>query len=250
MSLVLAGTGALALPSGSTLAATPAQFDSSLLAATTAFVQRALGSYSGLVIYSSSLTLTAADIGKYIQANTAGMNVTLPDATTLPLGATYTIQATSSVASGLVTITSVNGNFGGNGPDVGVATLSLPANTTVELVASSSGWLVNGQSGSSRLAASGFQKLPSGLIVQWGNTATSGGSATVTLPITYPNTHLIAIASENNASGWTASNLTVYGVYTRTVSQFTIKTWHGMVQHSRYPSATQAGFRSATKEPK
>lgn len=37
------------------------------------------------------------------------------------------------------------------------------------------------------LAANGWQKLPSGLIVQWGSGATAGGSAGITYPLQFPN---------------------------------------------------------------
>lgn len=40
---------------------------------------------------------------------------------------------------------------------------------------------------SSSLAASGYQKLPSGLIIQWGGVTITGGSAAISLPIAFPN---------------------------------------------------------------
>jgi hypothetical protein len=53
-----------------------------------------------------------------------------------------------------------------------------------------------GQFGGS-LGASGYQKLPNGLIFQWGVSAyiTGGGSAPVTFPITFPNGFLGGVAS-------------------------------------------------------
>jgi len=49
------------------------------------------------------------------------------------------------------------------------------------------------QGGNQQLATSGFQKLPGGLIMQWGNTGpvASGGHVTVTLPTTFPNSLLV-----------------------------------------------------------
>ena len=43
----------------------------------------------------------------------------------------------------------------------------------------------------------GYQKLPSGLIVQWGTTGalTAGTSQTVTLPVTYPTANLLCLAT-------------------------------------------------------
>jgi hypothetical protein len=45
----------------------------------------------------------------------------------------------------------------------------------------------------SSFLTSGYQKLPSGLIIQWGqNSTNSSGIATMTLPITFPNALLSA----------------------------------------------------------
>ena len=47
------------------------------------------------------------------------------------------------------------------------------------------------------ISSDGYQKLPSGIIIQWGIGPTLGveGNAVVTLPITFPNAHLIAFGS-------------------------------------------------------
>lgn len=47
------------------------------------------------------------------------------------------------------------------------------------------------------IAASGYQKLPGGLILQWGviGSIAGGGSTTVTYPIAFPNGALVASAS-------------------------------------------------------
>lgn len=48
---------------------------------------------------------------------------------------------------------------------------------------------------SASIAANGYQKLPSGLIVQWGvATSSSAGLATLTLPITFPTARLATFA--------------------------------------------------------
>lgn len=63
--------------------------------------------------------------------------------------------------------------------------------------------------GASSLAASGYQVLPSGLIVQWGNGSTNGsGVATVTFPLAFPTAmyQLIPTARRSsalsNSVGW------------------------------------------------
>lgn len=37
------------------------------------------------------------------------------------------------------------------------------------------------------LTSNGYQKLPNGLIIQWGTASFSAGSASITFPITFPN---------------------------------------------------------------
>lgn len=55
------------------------------------------------------------------------------------------------------------------------------------------------------LAASGYQKLPGGVIIQWGQTGTIGtdSSVTVTFPIAFPNACLCAVAQSTLAPGGT-----------------------------------------------
>lgn len=67
---------------------------------------------------------------------------------------------------------------------------------------------------------SGYQKLPGGLIVQWGGPVTTSGSTgvAVTFPIAFPNSHLSAActASQNSSvectfSGLNATGFTLHG---------------------------------------
>ena len=53
------------------------------------------------------------------------------------------------------------------------------------------------------LAANGYQKLPSGLIIQWGlsSSFSSASNATVTLPIAFPTTNLSVVASWSPTTG-------------------------------------------------
>ena len=50
------------------------------------------------------------------------------------------------------------------------------------------------------LSGVGFQKLPGGLILQWGSATTSGGGASVTFPITFPSGVFAVVASVNAAN--------------------------------------------------
>lgn len=61
------------------------------------------------------------------------------------------------------------------------------------------------QGANQSLAASGYQKLPGGLIIQWGITGSIAGDAsvTVTFPVAFPNACLCAVAQSNLAPGAT-----------------------------------------------
>jgi hypothetical protein len=65
--------------------------------------------------------------------------------------------------------------------------------------------------GSSK-AVSGFQRLPSGVIIQWGQgTTASSGVANVNFPIGFPSAALACVASEGNAGSWSSNFFTAYG---------------------------------------
>lgn len=54
--------------------------------------------------------------------------------------------------------------------------------------------------GNQSLAASGFQKLPGGLILQWGESAGGGSTGTVSFPIAFPNAVLSVTTTDIGAS--------------------------------------------------
>lgn len=61
----------------------------------------------------------------------------------------------------------------------------------------------------SSIASSGYQKLPSGLIIQWGSSAVTAGTLlTVTLPTTFPNqiSKLVASVNQTNATANSYAN--------------------------------------------
>lgn len=72
------------------------------------------------------------------------------------------------------------------------------------------------------LSASGYQKLPSGLILQWGETAVTGsfGDFPITFPITFPNAVLRVIPSIN---GHTETQPDTTSAYNITTSGFTMR---------------------------
>lgn len=162
--------------------ATPPQFRADDSLATTEFVQRAAGSLAGYVAYAVSTVLTAADVGKYVYASAPVMTLTLPDAALLPAGSRLYIQAAANTAC---TVKSINGNLTGpNGNTSGSPNLVLGNGTASEFIASGVGWLAVGGSAIAVLAASGYQRMPGGLIIQWG--FGSAGAAGTSFVNTYP----------------------------------------------------------------
>ncbi|MEB2845939.1 gp53-like domain-containing protein [Endobacterium cereale] len=64
------------------------------------------------------------------------------------------------------------------------------------------------------LGFSGYQKLPSGLIIQWGSAVvtTSGELATINFPLAFPNNAFAVVPNNGDGSVATASVLSVFGV--------------------------------------
>ncbi|MGZ5029018.1 MAG: gp53-like domain-containing protein [Methylobacter sp.] len=176
-------------------APTPAQFDISTKVATTSFTQRALGNLSGVTAINSVTTLTAANAGQLISLyGTGGFTLTLPLGSAMPVGGV--IQLFGNLTSGNVAVVR-------QGTDVisvasnTVTGLTLFSGSSLILVWNGASWTAWGESQlpysplfTASFAGNGYQKLPSGLIVQWGVVTTSGtpGAATaITFPIAFPN---------------------------------------------------------------
>lgn len=67
--------------------------------------------------------------------------------------------------------------------------------------------------GGGSVATSGWQRLPGGLLLQWGSGVTTDGDQDFTaFPTIFPANVFSVVISEANASGWTASPVpTIYG---------------------------------------
>lgn len=178
---------------GNPTAPTPAQFDNDTSIPTTAFVQRALGNYAGKVGVVASRSLLASESGLIVNAGN-NITVTLPVSSGVPVGASFQINNTGS---GVVTVSAGAGDnlYGiGNGSPRTFA-LGAGDSITVAYVGGTSwyawGGLQLGASAAfgSSLASSGYQKLPSGLIIQWGGVSNSSTAASLqlTFPIAFPN---------------------------------------------------------------
>lgn len=182
---------------------TPAQFDNTTKTATTAFVQRALGSLQTVANYAVSSTIPNSGVGGAHLPTVAGTTLTLPQGSVVPPGSTITIHGNSwgcTVArQGSDTIALGSGGA--------VTSVTVGPFDRLTLVNVGPNWYaIGGETAlgqSSAFAASraanGYQKLPGGLIIQWGvgnttpNTASGSpnfgyfGTAAVTFPIAFPS---------------------------------------------------------------
>lgn len=198
---------------GDILGVTAPQFANDKKFATTEFVQRALGNKSKLIVYTANATLTAADMGGEHWAGAGGVKtLTLPSVASVTEGAMLHFfgngQGLHLVCAG--------GEFINNALAGSVATLDIPTSGRLTLVVAGAAWYaIDGASalgGSSEFmnnkASSGYQKLPSGLIIQWG-ALTSSGSADITasFPIAFPNNPLQVVVSANQGGTSAYANL-------------------------------------------
>jgi hypothetical protein len=179
---------------GATTVQTPAQFDSSHQTASTAFVQRALGNYQSFLQPSASTTLTVAQVGSFVECVGSG-------AFTLTLPAPSIQGSTFSILNGnpnSVTLSTPSGIFAGIAG--GSATFAMTNGMSVVLVADGTNWVIASGAGSAILTSAGYQKFPTGTIVQWGSGNTSTSGTTVTFPVAFPTAVFSVQGSVNSTA--------------------------------------------------
>jgi hypothetical protein len=216
---------------------TPPKFDNSLRLATTEFVQRAQGSYADSIAYNGNTTLTTADVGRLVAIGGTSATLTLPDASAVPLGALISVLASTTVGltiqakagQSVVTLSSVSGPL-----------LVAPSTMSVlRRLNDGTGWVLEDGDAAlkysplfeARSGGTGYQKLPSGTIIQRGTGTTTNGTGSVTFPVAFPTACRQVVAVESSATNWVPSNFTVYGVGNKTQLGVTIRSmnWNGSV---------------------
>ncbi|WP_294734514.1 phage tail protein [uncultured Pseudomonas sp.] len=179
-------------------APTALQFNISKTLANTEFVQRALGNYSDVSVLSVSANLTPQYFGRVLLLNSgAEITATLPPSSGGQIGSVISIRNVGSVNAIVVPFGSDTVATIATRP---LSRLVVPPGSSVDLVLQGTNYFLSGTSAlklssefSSLIDYSGYQKLPSGLIIQWGNTVSNGagfGNWSITLPITFPNSCL------------------------------------------------------------
>lgn len=215
---------------GDILGVTAPQFANDQKFATTEFVQRALGNHQTAVELTATTTLTAAHCGRVV--NVAGhtpFTVTLPLLSSVPDGGGFMFHSD--------TYEKVTVARQGSDPFV-IAASSTPTSAVMEkgeflfVYKAADAWRVFGSStlefepqfGSS-LAANGYQRLPSGLIIQWGLSSSDVAANTSvkwTYPIAFPTAALSAVATHSN--GGVIADHVMYNVHsvTSTAANYTV----------------------------
>lgn len=84
----------------------------------------------------------------------------------------------------------------------GLSWMSTTDNNTTNPDTGGAGWLAQYFSPAASIAASGYQKFSSGLLIQWGIVSIPGfGAATWTFPVTFPSACFGVLAMCNSAAG-------------------------------------------------
>ncbi len=123
-------------------------------------------------------------------------------------------QSTPGVSPGAVPVSVITVAYGqGTITSGNIAAPAVPANIP---------WKLPQLDFRSQAARSGWQRLPSGVILQWGtNLMTTGYLDNFSFPLTFPNTGLMVVACEGSVGGWGSNPVpTVYGVANISASGF------------------------------
>lgn len=216
---------------------TPPQFDNTTKTATTAFVQRALGNFQYIVGVNAPFSLSALNCGQIVAINTPGQ-VTLPLASSVTSGAAIGFLAATSGAS--VVPQGGNNIYTGGSARASIAlgggdSLLLVSDTANWYVYSGSAQLQFSSSFGSSLGTAGYQRLPSGLILQWGRLGIGDiprdyyGYAG--FPIVFPNNvYQVNLSLYSYAAGDFDASAAVT-VNSQIGFNFTVQEWSGSVQN-------------------
>lgn len=193
--------------------ATAPQFDATKKLATDEFVQRALGNFSSVIQASglgATILLDNTYVGKVLaHGDPVDINVTMPPLSGVSMGGSVHLHNTSSkkitlVASGSDLLTA-------DGQIISSVIL-LTGDTLTLYKATGLHWFMYGSAVrgeepgfKSSLVSNGYQKLPSGLIIQWGTTVAPVATANVNstkamlYPIPFPITAMAVYATPANS---------------------------------------------------
>jgi microcystin-dependent protein len=142
---------------------------------------KSLSAGSGIGLSGSAGNLTITNTGS-LPTLVAGQGISIAQSNTT-FTITNTVTAPPVVAGPGIQVTNTAG-----GAIVNANVANLQGGTGITLDNNNGTWTINAPgSGSASLGASGWQELPSGLIMQWGTDTATGYLHTVTFPRPFPN---------------------------------------------------------------
>ncbi|MGK7066648.1 phage tail protein [Pseudomonas aeruginosa] len=188
---------------GSPSAPTPAAFDRDSSIATTEYVRAALGSMAGAAVLTGDAILDAPLVGLTVVAGAHNRESTwtTPQLSALPQGASLRLVNLSGFTVTLVQRSTTDRFISATDPSGTATTYIIPNGTSISLTKyQASMWLIEATPEFPALRSSpGYQKLPSGLILQFGSVSIPPGTGEstgwATLPIAFPNGPLTVVPS-------------------------------------------------------
>ena len=221
---IVANGGNKWLVASSQYGASAARFDYTTKLATTAWVQTngfQFRNAGGLGI-GVDTTLSAGQVGGWGQFQSVGKTLTLPSLASLVPGSTYTVQGASTGGT-------LKAATGENiiAPDMSSANtfIVLPGETvTVVSNGTAYGWFVlmdgfGSKSFANSKTNNGYQKLPGGMILQWGMASANNAVATQTNAVTFPTafpTNPVMVLTDHVGGVSNVNTIVVSGTVTTT----------------------------------
>ncbi|WP_231708948.1 phage tail protein [Pseudomonas denitrificans (nom. rej.)] len=191
---------------GSPTAPTAPLFDATTRVASTEFVQRAVGNFANTRSIQAATLLSSADCGLAIGlGGGVEYTVTLPNPADVVPGATIAMHCRATVP---ITVASKSGNqISPEGNLLG--SIKLLNGESVLFVREGGIWAVHGVAAlkysvgmSAFQGSNGYQRLPSGLIIQWGANSTAIGAASGNFSFSapFPSACLQIVATDSGNS--------------------------------------------------
>jgi hypothetical protein len=160
------------------------------------FANGVRGSVSGVLLVNTNTTLVAADVGKFLNIGTTNLTITLPASSTISTGATFYFRGAAKytlLRASTDTITT----------GTGTALTSAPVYGASIVIWSGTEWQVQVGGDGASLGTSGYQRFPSGLIMQWGTnvqTLNASSDGSVTFPVAYSTVYTVTACNGDTAS--------------------------------------------------
>jgi hypothetical protein len=156
-----------------------------------------VGNFAGLNSGNVTATLSLTDLGKLyaFYGSTAGQILTLPALASVGVGKNMNIvnQASVSVTVKGNAAENISSNTAGSGQALANTIVLNPGDSVILSGNGGTQWNAWGYTSVGQFpnskTSNGYQKLPNGLIIQWGvsGTLSPSGSVTVTFPIAFPS---------------------------------------------------------------